>query len=89
MSGPRFQIPDLSSDRPKVPEVRALVEAYYDKPGNATGGNCHIVLDDGNLKTQHIVWALERCEAAGDKDGAEIMRLMLRMTPSQRRRVRK
>ena len=89
MSGPRFKLPDLPADRPKVPEVRALVEEYYEKPGNGAGGNCHVVLDDGNLKTRFIAATLEDCEAAGDADGAKIMRLMLQMTPSQRRRVRR
>ena len=87
MKRARFRVPDRSPDRPKVPAVRALVENYYAKPGNGAGGRCHIVLDDCNLKDADVRWTLENCEKSGDGDGAEIMRLMLQMTPSQRRRV--
>ncbi len=87
MTRARFQIPDLPPDRPKVPEVRALVKAYYAKPGNGAGGNCHVVLDDSNIKEHFLVSTLAECSAAGDVDGAEIMRRMLKMTSSQRRRV--
>jgi hypothetical protein len=81
------RIPDYPPDRPKVPEVVPLVEAYYRKPGNDCGGNCHVVLDDGNLDADSLRFCLENSIARGDEDGAAIMRLMLQMTPSQRRRV--
>ena len=83
-----FKIPDLPADRPKVPEVSVLVRAYYAKPGNEAGGNCHVALDDGNLDNGGLRFCLAECEYYGDKDGAEIMRLMLQMSRSQRRRVR-
>lgn len=82
-----FKIPDLSPDRPKVPDVRRMIQAYYARPGNEVGGNCHVVLDDNNLGRSSLHFCLDRCVAAGDEDGAAIMRAMLQMTGSQRRRV--
>jgi hypothetical protein len=75
-------------DRPTVPEVLALVRAYYALPGNAAGGNCHLVLDDGNVEDGNIRFCLEACEAEGDAPGARLMGLMLRMTRTQRNKVR-
>lgn len=88
MGRARFKIPDKPADRPKVPEVSELIAEYYDKPGHAAGGNCHVVLDDSNHEDSHITWCLENCVSEGDEDGAAIMRAMLQMTRSQRRRLR-
>ena len=87
MSRAKYKIPDRPADRPKVPEVLALVRAYYAKPGNGVGGSLHIVLDDHNVKDSDIAWCRDRAQAAGDEDGVKIAELMLQMTPSQRRRL--
>lgn len=83
----RFQIPDFPKDRPTVPEVRALVAAYYEKPGNGAGGKCHIVLDDGNLEDLALSYCVLRCLEEKDLDGFVIMSKMLQMTKTQRRKV--
>lgn len=87
MSRTKFKIPDLPATRPKVPEVRALIRAYYSKPGNEVGGNLHVVLDDNNLRISDIAWARDHAAAANDQDGVAISDLLLQMTPSQRRRA--
>ncbi len=86
-SRPHFQIPNKPKDRPQTPQVKALVDAYYALPGNEVGGNCHVVLEDKNLDTGSILWDLKYCEEQGDVAGAEIMRAMLQMTRTQRRKV--
>ncbi len=40
--------------KPVMPEVRPLIKAYYDLPGNGAGGDLHCVLDDGNYEARHI-----------------------------------
>lgn len=87
MSGPRFALPDLPADRPKVPDVMPLVRAYFAKPGNGAGGNLHVALDDGNLDNGSLQFCLSECEREHDYDGATIMRLMLQMTRTQRRHI--
>ncbi len=84
---PRFQIPDFPRDRPNVPTVKALVRRYYAKPGHSAGGNCHVVLDDGNVDNGCLRWTLDYCEKALDEDGAMIVRSLLQMTGTQRRKV--
>lgn len=74
-------------DRPTVPEVLPLVEAYYRKPGNAVGGVLHIVLDDGNVKDDHVRFCLDEALLDGDEDGAHLARLLLRMTKTQRSKI--
>ena len=88
MNRAAYKIPDYPADRPKVPEVVALVKAYYAKPGNGVGGNLHCVLDDGNLDGISISWARQRALDAGDADGVALADKLLKMTP-QRRRVYK
>ncbi len=87
MSGPRFVLKDRARDRPTVPAVRAMVAAYYALPGNGAGGNCHVVLDDGNRGDQFLILVIADCEREGDHDGKAIMEAMLKMTPTQRRKV--
>ena len=86
--GPKFKVPDLPPDRPKVPEVAAMIRAYYELPGNGVGGRLHVVLDDNNMERHFIADSLEDCLKAGDEAGAAICRAMLAMTPSQKRRLR-
>lgn len=62
------------------------MRSYYAKPGHSAGGNCHVVLDD-NSSLSHVQWTLAYCEDAKDKDGIEIMRALLQMTETQRRKV--
>lgn len=74
-------------NRPRAFEVRSLVRLYYAKPGNEVGGSCHVVLDDKNVSDGDIGFCLHHCGMVGDEEGAEIMRKMLRMSMTQRRKV--
>ena len=87
MGRARFQIPDKDPNRPKVPEVSRMVAEYLRKPENLSGGQCHVVLDDGNLDIGHLEGDLENCLQNDDDDGAAIMRAMLQMTRTQRQKV--
>lgn len=75
------------SDRPKVPEVRALAEAYYEKPGNECGGSLHIVLDDGNVEDGCVTFCEQWAHERGDNDGVALARLLIQMTRTQREKV--
>ena len=84
MRGP---VPDKPSTRPTVPEVTVLARAYYAKPGDAAGGNLHVVLDDSNLDDSSISFCLERAHEAGDADGVVLAEKLLALTRTQRRRL--
>ncbi len=84
---PAFQVPDAVPWRWNVPTVREWIRAYYAKPEHEAGGNCHVVLDDGNIRDKDIMWTLDRCVTAGDADGAFLMLALHMMTGTQRRKL--
>lgn len=57
--------------------VAALIDAFYEKPGNEAGGVLHIVTDDYNLETHHIEWSRAEAVARGDADAVAICDALL------------
>jgi hypothetical protein len=72
-----------------VPAVGELVKQYYAIPGNEAGGSLHVVLDDGNVDTASVQHALEYANKVGDVPGASLARILLEMSKSQRKRLRR
>jgi hypothetical protein len=54
---------------------------------HAAGGNLHIVLDDGNLETEHVEWCLREATKRGDAPGTALAELLLRATLTQRAKL--
>ncbi len=75
------------NDKPTVTEVLPLVKAFYEKEGNGCGGNLHIVLDDGNIEDDHILYCLGKCKIYFDSDGMVICTLLLKMSKTQRLKI--
>ena len=70
--------------KPTIPEVEPLVRDFARTPGNEVGGHLHIVLDDGNVEDHFVRSCIEDAESAGDVQAAELGRLLLRMSKTQR-----
>jgi hypothetical protein len=72
--------------KPTLPEVRPLVAAYYQLPGNGVGGALHVVLEDANWQRSHVRSCMIN---APDHDQATLAlgRVMLKMSNSQRRKL--
>jgi hypothetical protein len=68
-------------------QVAAMVAAYKAKPGNEGGGNLHILTDDGNIWTGHVLWCRGYAAAHGDPDGVAICDATLTLTHRQRAKV--
>ncbi len=84
MRGP---IPDKPRNRPTVPEVREMIERFYAKPGNDSGGVLHAALDDGNLRNVYLkAYQKSKCVQT-DRDAMAIVEALLAMTSTQRRKV--
>lgn len=81
----RGPIPDFPRDRPTVPEVAPLVDDYLER--HPAGGNLHIVLDDGNIEVDHVLWCRKNALERGDEDAVRIATLMSQMTSTQRRKL--
>jgi hypothetical protein len=71
--------------KPTVPEVIARFRAYHRE--NLAWGSLHVILDDFNTETKFVIGAAERAEASGDHEGAELARVLLRMSRTQREKI--
>ena len=75
-------------DKPVARRVSALVEDFYKLPSNGAGGmHLHCVLDDGNWEPVFIHHAVESATKAGDEAAFWLAKVLLRLSPSQRRRI--
>lgn len=68
-------------------EALAMARAYVQKPGNSVGGNLHIVLEDTNLKDEHVEFCLAQAVRRGDDDGAALARVLIQLTEAERQVV--
>jgi hypothetical protein len=72
--------------RPTVPQVCKLVAEWYARPGNeASGGQLHVILDDGNMDGRFLREYREKL--AGDPLAVAILDALMRMSHRQRYRV--
>lgn len=70
--------------KPTVDAVEPLVRAYYAFPGNAAGGNFHLVLDNKNVSDRDVTFCLNQAKIAGDAAGVELGELLIQMSRTQR-----
>ena len=50
-------------------------------------GSLHIVLDDGNVRDDHVTFCREYATKNGDTEGAELAEILLTMSKTQRLRL--
>jgi hypothetical protein len=70
--------------KPTIPEVLPMLRAYAAKPENSVGGSLHIVLEDGNVSDTNVRYCIKHALESGDTDGAELGKMLLRMSKTQR-----
>lgn len=73
------------AEKPSIPQVVARFAAYYGQ--HPTWGSLHIVLDDGNVRTGDVEFCIQWAEDNGDSEGAELGRILLSMSSTQRRKL--
>jgi hypothetical protein len=77
------------SDR--IADVTTLLPQFHHyrdtHPAGLVGGNLHVVLDDLNLEDGYIEECIRFAEEEGDTEGAELGRIMLRLSMTQRRNL--
>ena len=54
-----------------------LAQMIYRTPGGECGGPLHIVLDDGNIETEHIQWCIDHIDDKGYEVSEELKALCL------------
>ena len=78
--------PNLPRDRPKVPHVLALLDAYMSREEHIIGGSLKVFLD-GNITTGHLEGMREWAWGKQDCAGVAIIDKLMQMTRTQRSRV--
>jgi len=68
-------------------ECVAAANAYYAKDGNGAGGSLHVVLDDGNVETEHVRFCEEYAREREDWDGVILAQMLLTLTVEERERM--
>jgi hypothetical protein len=71
----------------RVPDVVKMVREYYRKPGNAAGGNLHLVLEEPNYDDDSVRYCMFACVDRGDVEGSILALTLLECSKSQRRRI--
>lgn len=71
--------------KPTIPEVRERFAAYHAK--HLAWGSLHIVLEDWNVKDRSVQVCIEYAEEHGDEEGAELARILLTMSKTQRKKL--
>lgn len=75
--------------KPTIPEVIDRFRAYARDRGRGAWGSLHVVLDDQNIADVFVLGCIRDAEACGDTEGAELARILLRMSKTQRSRIGK
>lgn len=73
--------------KPTIPDVVGRFSDYLKIPGNGSWGSLHIVLDDGNIGNDHVLYCIGCAEENGDGEGRELGLILLSMSKTQRKKL--
>jgi hypothetical protein len=79
----RFYLEWTPMSKPTIPEVIDRFRAYYRRVG-WSWGSLHIVLSDDNVEDHFVQWCIGYAEENDDPEGAELARVLLTMSKTQR-----
>ena len=65
-----------------IMDIKEVLDLYWRY--NITGGNLHIILDDGNVHDHHIEFCMNLCEEKGDIAGLILLSHLHDLTPTER-----
>lgn len=71
--------------KPTIPEVIDQFRAYHET--NLAWGSLHIVLDDGNIQDESVIYCRNYALAQGDADGVVLADILLSMSKTQRLKI--
>jgi hypothetical protein len=75
---------------PKMKIIVDLIHTLYKLPDCGTGGCCHIVTDDGNIRDNDLKWVMEYCHSPENNSRIDrelsytICELLLQLSYEQR-----
>ena len=74
----------------KMPIIIKSIQTLYDLPNCGSGGCCHIVTDDNNIRDDDLKWVIDYCDKPENKDRVDkelsefICKLLLQLSFEQR-----
>lgn len=71
--------------KPTIPDVVERFSEYVRNHPN--GGSLHIVLEDGNIDTESVMWCINYASVHGDVEGEALGRVLLTMSKTQRNKL--
>lgn len=69
------------------PLVKELIKFYYEELCIGTGGDFHIVLDDGNIEDEHVWLCQEEAEKNNDTFGIFLGQVLRMFTEDERKKM--
>jgi hypothetical protein len=69
------------------PFIKDLIKFYYNDLGNSTGGNYHIVLDDGNIDDSCVWFCQEEAKKNNDTFGIFLGQILRMFTEDEREQM--
>jgi len=70
-----------------LPEVYPVFYEYIKRPENCVGGDYHIIIDECNVKDDHVRYCLDEARQKEDKLGIVLGEMLLRLTKTQRSKL--
>jgi len=72
------------SEPSTVDLIVAECRDYYAIPGNEAGGNLHLMLDDGNMEDENLMFCLKQCAEAQDSVGVMLVAVIATLDEDER-----
>jgi hypothetical protein len=70
-----------------VAAILPLVQRHYANPGGGAGCCLHLVLDDGNIGDDHVIYCVKMAKHKGHKDCESLARIIFCMSKTQRNKL--
>ncbi len=77
----------LAANRPVI--TSALKKRFIEYGIGTCWRSLHITMDDGNIDNHHVEFCLKDALAKGDTEGAALAEILLKMSKTQRRKLRR
>lgn len=71
--------------RTSIPEVIDRFKEYH--ACNSAWGSLHVVMDDGNYSDSTVQFCYDYAIQSGDPEGAELAKILLTMSKTQRAKI--
>jgi len=79
----------IAIEHVSIRDALMLCKKFYSIPGNECGGSLHIVLDDGNLEDDHVLFCVRYAQENDDPLGFLVAKVLLALSEPDREKLYK